>query len=240
MESNLTLQIVLAIAGSVALLIGLFGGGVKAKEIEIPKIRVGPRILSSLVGVALIGISIGLPYFAPPAVSTPVSTEPPAPPAVSEIPPPAAVPTDPPVTEPPGIPPETAFPATAVMTLTPLPKDFSDNSSPSAVMAGDRLTVFARSADGTLMHKFYDGGWTDWLPLGEGQMTSGPSAVMAGERLTVFARSEDGTLTHKYYDGGWTDWLPLGEGKMTSNPSAVMAGERLTVFARSANGTLTL
>jgi hypothetical protein len=35
----LTMQIVLAITGSVALLAGLFGGGVKAKEIEIPKIR---------------------------------------------------------------------------------------------------------------------------------------------------------------------------------------------------------
>ena len=40
-------------------------------------------------------------------------------------------------------------------------------SGPSAVMAADRLTVFARSADGTLTHKFYDSGWTDWIPLGE-------------------------------------------------------------------------
>ena len=123
-----------------------------------------------------------------------------------------------PVTEPPGIPPETAFPATAIITLTPLPKDFSDNRSPSAVMAGDRLTVFARSANGTLMHKFYEGGWTDWIPLGDGQTTSGPSAVMAGEQLTVFARGADGTLIHKFYDSGWTDWIPLGEGQITSIP----------------------
>jgi hypothetical protein len=40
-------------------------------------------------------------------------------------------------------------------------------------MANDRLTVFARSADGTLMHKFYDpqkGGWTNWISLGDGQI----------------------------------------------------------------------
>ena len=43
----MTLPIVLAIAGSIALLIGLFGGGVKAKEIEGPKLSIGPRILSS-------------------------------------------------------------------------------------------------------------------------------------------------------------------------------------------------
>ena len=61
MPENITMQIVLAITGCIALLIGLFGGGVKAKEVEIPKIRVGPRILSSLVGVALIGTAIKLP-----------------------------------------------------------------------------------------------------------------------------------------------------------------------------------
>jgi regulation of enolase protein 1 (concanavalin A-like superfamily) len=98
METNLTLQIVLAIAGSVALLIGLFGGGVKAKEIEVPKISVGPRILSSLVGIALIAMAIRLPYFAPPAESTPIPMEDPAPSTVEEFPPPTSPtshPTDP-------------------------------------------------------------------------------------------------------------------------------------------------
>jgi len=60
-EKKMTLQLVLAIAGSIALLVGLFGGGVKAKEIEVPKINVWPRILSSLVGIILIGIAIRLP-----------------------------------------------------------------------------------------------------------------------------------------------------------------------------------
>ena len=79
---NLNLQIVLAITGCIALLIGLFGGGVKAKEIEIPKIRVGPRILSSLVGIALIGIAIRLPNLMQQAgqpTAPPVPTTNPAP-----------------------------------------------------------------------------------------------------------------------------------------------------------------
>jgi hypothetical protein len=58
---NLTLPIILAIAGCVALLIGLFGGGIKAKEITIPKLSFVARSLSSLVGAALIGTAIWLP-----------------------------------------------------------------------------------------------------------------------------------------------------------------------------------
>jgi len=43
----------------------------------------------------------------------------------------------------------------------------------SAVMAGDRLTVFARNARGELTHELYDRQqqrWTDWIDLGSGQI----------------------------------------------------------------------
>src|SRR5512133_2000680 len=59
-ENSINLPIILAIAGSVALLIGLFGGGIKAKEIEVPTLARGARILSSLVGMLLIGAAIQL------------------------------------------------------------------------------------------------------------------------------------------------------------------------------------
>jgi hypothetical protein len=59
-ENSITLPIILAISGSVALLIGLFGGGVKAKEIEIPTLARGARMLSGLFGIVLIGTSIWL------------------------------------------------------------------------------------------------------------------------------------------------------------------------------------
>jgi len=54
----MTLPIVLTIAGCAALLVGLLGGGVKAKEIEVPKISLLPRIVSSLTGLVLIGVAI--------------------------------------------------------------------------------------------------------------------------------------------------------------------------------------
>lgn len=78
-ENNITLPIILAIAGSIALLTGLFGGGVKAKEIEVPTLARGPRILSSLIGIGLIGIAIWLsspntPPETPSFTATPVPT----------------------------------------------------------------------------------------------------------------------------------------------------------------------
>lgn len=76
-ENNITLPIILAIAGCMALLIGLFGGGVKAKEIEVPTLARGARILSSLLGIVLIrtAIRLSFPYStpaAPPPTTTPV------------------------------------------------------------------------------------------------------------------------------------------------------------------------
>jgi hypothetical protein len=115
----------------------------------------------------------------------------------------------------------------------------------SAVMANDRLTVFARTAHGTLTHKYYDPvkqKWGDWVHLGVGQISSGASALLADNRLTVFARTAHGTLTHKFYDqskGKWTGWIHLEGDAISSGPTAVMAGDRLTVFARNQKGALT-
>jgi len=63
--------------------------------------------------------------------------------------------------------------------------------------------VFGRTAHGTLTHQVLRPKlqkWTDWIHLGDGQLSSGPASVMAGDRLTVFARTAHGTLTHKFYD----------------------------------------
>jgi hypothetical protein len=58
----MTLPVILAIAGSVALLVGLFGGGVKAKEIEVPKISAASRMFSILSGMAMIGVAVWLSF----------------------------------------------------------------------------------------------------------------------------------------------------------------------------------
>jgi hypothetical protein len=67
----MTIPLVLGIAGCVALLVGLFGGGVKVKELEIPTISTLPRILSTIIGVVLIGCGIWLS--APASLLTPVA-----------------------------------------------------------------------------------------------------------------------------------------------------------------------
>lgn len=60
--------------GGIALLVALFGGGIKAKEIEIPPIPVSARILSGITGIILIGIAVRLsnPAALAPAVPSPV------------------------------------------------------------------------------------------------------------------------------------------------------------------------
>ena len=120
--SNINLQIILAIAGSVALLVGLFGGGVKAKEIEVPKIPFGSRVLSGLVGAILIWTSIQLPNYLPTSdalTATPIPTEPPIlAPIPSEPPSSSHSPTDMPTNPPPDTPTETPLPPA---TLTPVP-----------------------------------------------------------------------------------------------------------------------
>ena len=80
----MTLPIVLAITGSIALLTGLFGGGVKAKEIAIPRIPVWPRIFSSLVGILLIGAAVRL---SEPPPSAELATAMPTPPTELLAPP---------------------------------------------------------------------------------------------------------------------------------------------------------
>jgi regulation of enolase protein 1 (concanavalin A-like superfamily) len=106
--SNINLQIILAIAGSVALLVGLFGGGVKAKEIEVPKIPTGSRVLSSLVGAVLIWTSIQLPNY---LSGTDVLTATPHPaiaptalPIATDQPSPHYAPTEIPIKDPPNTP----------------------------------------------------------------------------------------------------------------------------------------
>ncbi len=56
----MTVPIVLAIAGVVTFLIGVLGGGVKAKEIVIPSVAPSIRIILSVAGLALIGVAIWL------------------------------------------------------------------------------------------------------------------------------------------------------------------------------------
>jgi len=56
----MTVSVVLAIAGVIALFLSIWGGGIKAKEIEIPPTPRKARTTVGFVGIIFIGISIWL------------------------------------------------------------------------------------------------------------------------------------------------------------------------------------
>jgi hypothetical protein len=63
--------------------------------------------------------------------------------------------------------------------------------------------VFVRGGDNRLWHKWYQGGWSGWEPLG-GVLASGPAATAwSVGRFDVFVRGTDNQLWHKWYDGSW-------------------------------------
>jgi len=96
---------VIAIIGGIALLVALFGGGIVAKEIRIPPVSVGLRILSGLLGIALIGTAIWLS----------LSSRPPA--AIAQLP------TATPTIQRSEHPPSTTLPPIVTNTPTPIPSD---------------------------------------------------------------------------------------------------------------------
>jgi hypothetical protein len=57
---TMDVPVVLAIAGVVALIIGFLGGGIRAKEIEIPSIPTPARVIVSIGGIAFIALAIWL------------------------------------------------------------------------------------------------------------------------------------------------------------------------------------
>ena len=63
---------VIAVVGGIALLIGIFGGGVKAKEIEIPLINARVRVFSIITGMVLL---ITAALLSSPVITTPAPTQ---------------------------------------------------------------------------------------------------------------------------------------------------------------------
>jgi hypothetical protein len=56
----MSISVVFAIAGVIALLFGIVGGGIKAKEIEVPILPVNVRIATIIIGIILIGFTFWL------------------------------------------------------------------------------------------------------------------------------------------------------------------------------------
>lgn len=222
----MTVPIILAIIGGIALLIGLFGGGVKAKEIEIPKIPGWPRLFSAGVGVILLGISVWLYSSPPPAVVatlTPPATSPelnintPMWTATQPVP-------DTPTTEP------------LLPTETPIPLEVSFEASETSINAG-KCTVLewvVKNAAHVYLEGIEAGGMGDEevCPSStttytltveyEGGTTSRDITInviaapaITGDAIVVLHNNTQTTIAHVYFGceqwGGWS-------GEQLSNP----------------------
>ena len=113
-------------------------------------------------------------------------------------------------------------------------------SGPAATSwASNRLDVFARGSNNSLLHSFWTGSqWSPWEDLG-GVLTSDPAAVAWGpNRIDVFGRGTDNQLWHKFWAGAWSSWEPLGGG-LSSGPAVSSWGSgRLDVFVRGTDNQL--
>jgi hypothetical protein len=69
---------VIAVVGGIALLIGIFGGGVKAKEVEIPSINTRARVVSVIIGTVLLAAAalLSSPGILPVAPAVPTEIQP--------------------------------------------------------------------------------------------------------------------------------------------------------------------
>ena len=122
----------------------------------------------------------------------------------------------------------------------------NSTSSPAGALASgpavaswqpSRLDVFANSAGGFLLHKWWDGhawsfGWENLSNPPTGPIVGNPAAVSWGPgRIDVFVRGTDNQLWRQAFDGhGWTGWSPLG-GILTASPTVASQGpNRLDVF----------
>lgn len=97
-------------------------------------------------------------------------------------------------------------------------------SNPATVSWGPgRLDIVGFNADnGSLWHKYYHNGWSQWEDLGGGPFVGNPVATSWGKgRLDFWAINSDGELNHLYWDGSqYSSWEVLG-GEFTDTPKVV-------------------
>ncbi|ETS73775.1 hypothetical protein PFICI_14721 [Pestalotiopsis fici W106-1] len=109
-------------------------------------------------------------------------------------------------------------------------------SDPATVSWGPgRLDIIGLDANsGSLFHKYYINGWSEWEDLGGGPFVGNPVATSWGEdRLDFWAINSDGELFHTYWDGhSYSDWESLG-GEFTDTPKVVhWKPERIDIVGR--------
>lgn len=122
-------------------------------------------------------------------------------------------------------------------------------SAPFALSSAyGRTNIFAKSNDGRLMQKWFDGSsWvTNWDNLAGSTVNSTLGGVSWGNgHMDIFEITANGDLRHRYYlpdSTGWRGWEYLGHpgnSPLVYSPAVISSGPgKINVFARGADGRL--
>lgn len=98
---------------------------------------------------------------------------------------------------------------------------FDDNPAAVSLAAGN-VHLFARAADGQILHRQLNGSaWSSWAAVPGLTADSGPSATVFGTTIYLFTRGTDGALWQNILPlgGAWSGWSSLGGG-LASAPAA--------------------
>jgi alpha-galactosidase len=104
----------------------------------------------------------------------------------------------------------------------------------------DNWTLFARGADGSIVSRGPDSGWSSIGTPGDLAVYGRPSAVTdAAGRIHVAVRTNDDAVWTRVRDtsGTWSDWTSLG-GTVSGSPTLVATGNTVHLYARAADYTL--
>jgi hypothetical protein len=135
-------------------------------------------------------------------------------------------------------------------TYTPVWTPLSGTAAPAAIPAitswniSNRMDVFVRGSDNTLLHKAWNSG--AWTPAGQweprsGILTSNPIATNFGtSQIDVIVRNTNQDLSDERFAGVWQNWAFVpGNGFLTSDPVAVSWGSgRIDLFALGSDSQL--
>ncbi|MCJ7509390.1 MAG: hypothetical protein MUP14_00675 [Dehalococcoidia bacterium] len=84
--------------------------------------------------------------------------------------------------------------------------------APAAVVAGDDIYLFSRTAENDVRYNRLTGGtWSDWQGLGGVLRGSLTAVAGGGDDVYVFGTGTEGGIWYRHWDGvAWGDWTGLG------------------------------
>ncbi|WP_328585009.1 glycoside hydrolase family 27 protein [Streptomyces sp. NBC_00370] len=104
----------------------------------------------------------------------------------------------------------------------------------------DHWTLFAHGADGSVISRTAQSGWTSvGAPSGLTVYGAPSAATDSAGRIHVAVRTNDDAVWERVRDtsGSWSDWTSLG-GTVSGSPTLVASGDTVHLYARAGDYTL--